>query len=96
MAEDPDRLLRERINAALVGSYELTDELGQGGMAIVFLARDIKHERTVAIKVLRPEIASHVGCERFLKEIKTRLGFLGRSITHNNANSFVEYVQTGM
>jgi Tol biopolymer transport system component len=71
MAEDPDRLLRERINAALVGSYELTDELGQGGMAIVFLARDIKHERTVAIKVLRPEIASRVGCERFLKEIKT-------------------------
>ncbi|UCG84861.1 MAG: protein kinase [Gemmatimonadota bacterium] len=71
MADDPNRLLRDRVNDALLGVYELTEELGEGGMAIVFLARDLKHDRDVAVKVLRPEIVSHVGCERFLKEIKT-------------------------
>ena len=74
MPNDSNRLLRDRVNEALAGSYELTRELGEGGMAVVFLARDIKHDRAVATKILRPEIASQVSgerCERFLKEIKT-------------------------
>ena len=45
-------------------------EIGQGGMATVYLARDVKHERPVALKVLRPELASQLGAERFLNEIR--------------------------
>lgn len=57
--------------AALAGRYEIQGELGSGGMATVFRARDVRHERTVAIKVLRPELASILGPERFLTEIRT-------------------------
>src|SRR5437868_7102342 len=59
----------EQLRAALGDAYELLRELGQGGMATVYLARDRKHERLVAVKVLRPEIAAGVGSERFLREI---------------------------
>ncbi|HWA56674.1 MAG TPA: protein kinase [Gemmatimonadales bacterium] len=51
--------------------YRLERELGQGGMATVYLAQDIKHDRKVAVKVLRPELAAVIGAERFLSEIKT-------------------------
>jgi Tol biopolymer transport system component len=51
--------------------YRIERELGQGGMATVYLAHDIKHDRQVAIKVLRPELAAVIGAERFLAEIKT-------------------------
>ena len=58
------------LNAALSGHYVVDQELGRGGMAIVYLARDVRHERFVALKTLRPEIAVAVGRERFLREIK--------------------------
>ena len=61
----------ERLTAALADRYRIERELGQGGMATVYLAQDLKHDRKVAIKVLRPELAAVIGAERFLREIKT-------------------------
>ena len=55
---------------ALAGRYAVERELGRGGMATVYLARDLKHDRLVAVKVLRPELAAAVGAERFLREIR--------------------------
>ena len=60
-----------RLNAALEGRYRIERELGEGGMATVYLAEDVKHNRKVALKVLKPELAAVVGAERFLAEIKT-------------------------
>jgi Tol biopolymer transport system component len=60
-----------RITPALADRYRIERELGAGGMATVFLAHDIRHERHVAIKVLHPELAAVLGAERFLAEIKT-------------------------
>ena len=60
-----------RLNVALKGRYRIERELGEGGMATVYLADDLKHERKVALKVLKPELAAVVGGERFLAEIKT-------------------------
>jgi serine/threonine-protein kinase len=60
-----------RLAAALADRYRLERELGQGGMATVYLAQDLKHDRKVAIKVLRPELAMALGPERFLHEIRT-------------------------
>jgi hypothetical protein len=60
-----------RLTAALADRYRLERELGQGGMATVYLAQDLKHDRRVAIKVLRPELAAVIGAERFLSEIRT-------------------------
>ena len=62
---------RHGLTAALADRYRLERELGQGGMATVYLAHDLKHDRQVAIKVLRPELAAVIGAERFLSEIKT-------------------------
>ncbi|MGE3527219.1 MAG: protein kinase, partial [Gemmatimonadales bacterium] len=59
------------LTAALADRYRIERELGQGGMATVYLAQDLKHDRQVAIKVLRPELAAVIGAERFLREIKT-------------------------
>jgi len=56
--------------AALHRGYTIQHELGRGGTAFVFLAHDLKHDRPVAIKVLRPEIAVLLGVERFLREIR--------------------------
>mgnify|MGYP000980405785 CR=1 FL=1 len=60
-----------RLNRALEGRYRVERELGEGGMATVYLADDVKHERNVALKVLKPELAAVIGAERFLAEIKT-------------------------
>ena len=59
-----------RLNAALEGRYRVEREIGEGGMAVVYLADDLKHERKVALKVLKAELAAAVGAERFLAEIK--------------------------
>src|SRR5437667_4312521 len=62
--------LSERVRASLAGRYTIERELGRGGMATVYLARDLKHDRPVALKVLRPELAAVLGAERFLREIR--------------------------
>ncbi|WKW11391.1 protein kinase [Pseudogemmatithrix spongiicola] len=64
-------LSTERLSAALDGRYRIERELGAGGMATVYLAHDLKHDRKVAVKVLKPELAAVLGAERFVVEIKT-------------------------
>ncbi|HEX2778362.1 MAG TPA: protein kinase [Gemmatimonadaceae bacterium] len=71
--------LHDDLAAALAHRYEVERELGHGGMAIVYLARDVKHSRRVAVKVLRPDLASSIGAERFLREISVAAG-----LTHPN------------
>jgi serine/threonine-protein kinase len=61
----------DALKAALADRYTIERELGAGGMATVYLAHDIKHDRKVAIKVLKPELAAVLGAERFIQEIKT-------------------------
>jgi len=60
----------DRVEVALQGRYRVEREIGRGGMATVYLAEDVKHNRKVAIKVLDPEIAAMLGAERFLQEIR--------------------------
>ena len=61
----------------LAGRYQVQRELGRGGMATVYLARDTRHDRLVAVKVMRPELAASLGAERFLREIA-----IAASLTH--------------
>ena len=63
--------ITERVTAAVAGRYRIERHIGEGGMATVYLARDLKHDRKVAVKVLRPELAAVLGAERFVQEIKT-------------------------
>ena len=86
----------EGLVAALAGRYELLGMIGRGGMATVYLARDCKHDRRVAVKVLRQELAASLGKERFLKEIE-----IAARLTHphivalhdsGEANGFLFYV----
>ncbi len=58
-----------RLSIALADRYRIERELGAGGMATVYLSHDVRHDRKVALKVLRPELAAVIGAERFLKEI---------------------------
>jgi eukaryotic-like serine/threonine-protein kinase len=62
--------LLDRLTTALADRYRLERELGQGGMATVYLAQDLKHHRQVAVKVLRPDLAASLGADRFLREIE--------------------------
>ena len=85
-----------RLNVALKGRYRIERELGEGGMATVYLADDLKHERKVALKVLKPELAAVVGGERFLAEIKTTANLQHPHILalfdSGEADGFVFYV----
>src|SRR5438128_9618482 len=69
--------LLARLQSAVADRYAIERELGRGGMATVYLARDLKHHRRVAIKVLKPELAAALGPERFLQEIE-----IAASLTH--------------
>src|SRR5580765_6594228 len=60
----------EQLNSSLAGRYAIEREIGAGGMATVYLARDLRHDRPVALKVLRPELGAVLGVERFLSEIR--------------------------
>src|SRR5690349_10255878 len=71
--------VREELRGVLADRYVIERELGRGGMAIVYLARDLKHDRRVAIKVLRPELSSSLGADRFLREIT-----IAARLTHPN------------
>jgi serine/threonine-protein kinase len=62
--------IRERLETALASTYAIERALGEGGMAFVYLANDVKHGRQVAVKVLKPELAASLGAERFLREIR--------------------------
>jgi eukaryotic-like serine/threonine-protein kinase len=95
-AEPPLPDLLDRLQAVLADRYTIDRELGQGGMAIVFLAQDQKHHRQVAIKVLKPELGAALGRERFLREIETAAGLNHPHILplHDSgeAGGFVYYV----
>ncbi len=85
-----------RLNAALEGRYTIERELGEGGMATVYLAKDLKHNRNVAVKVLKPELAAVVGAERFLAEIETTANLQHPHVLplfdSGEADSFLFYV----
>ena len=85
-----------RLNAALEGRYAIERELREGGMATVYLAEDIKHNRRVALKVLKPELAAVVGAERFLAEIQVTANLQHPHILplfdSGEADSFLFYV----
>jgi len=91
MSSIPDRLV-----AALADRYRIERPLGEGGMATVFLAEDLKHERKVALKVLKPELAAVIGAERFVTEIKTTAAMQHPHILplfdSGEADSFLYYV----
>ena len=68
---------RDRLKVAVADRYTIIQPIGRGGMATVYLAQDLKHQRQVAIKVLRPELAAALGVDRFLREIE-----IGSALTH--------------
>jgi hypothetical protein len=84
------------LQAALADHYRVECELGEGGMATVYLARDLKHDRKVAIKVLKPELAAVLGAERFVQEIRTTAALQHPHILplfdSGNAGGFLFYV----
>jgi serine/threonine-protein kinase len=86
----------DRLGAALMGRYEIERELGEGGGATVYLARDLKHRRDVALKVLKPDLAAMVGAARFLAEIETTANLRHPHILplfdSGEADGFVYYV----
>jgi serine/threonine-protein kinase len=88
--------LTQQLRTALADRYVVERELGAGGMATVYLAHDVKHDRKVALKVLRPELAAVIGAERFLAEIKVTANLQHPHILplHDSgeASSFLYYV----
>jgi len=83
----PDIL--DRLQASLGDRYRIERELGRGGMATVFLAQDLKHDRPVALKVLHPDLAQVLGPERFLREIRlcARLQHPHILVVHDSGNA---------
>jgi tetratricopeptide (TPR) repeat protein/tRNA A-37 threonylcarbamoyl transferase component Bud32 len=85
-----------RLNTALEGRYRVERQIGEGGMATVYLASDVRHKRNVALKVLKPDLAAVVGAERFLTEIETTAKLQHPNILplHDSgeADSFLYYV----
>ncbi len=85
-----------RLSSALADRYRIERHLGEGGMATVYLASDLKHDRKVALKVLRPELAAVLGAERFVQEIKTTANLQHPHILplfdSGEADSFLYYV----
>ncbi|HZJ01302.1 MAG TPA: serine/threonine-protein kinase, partial [Gemmatimonadaceae bacterium] len=86
----------QKLRDALSQSYSIDRELGKGGMATVYLAQDLKHDRVVALKILHPDLAASLGPDRFLREIK-----LAARLNHphilplfdsGEADSFLYYV----
>ena len=86
----------EQLKAALSERYTIESELGRGGMAIVYRAKDTRHDRDVAIKVLRPEFTASIGVDRFLREVE-----IAAKLTHphvlslhdsGRASGFLYYV----
>lgn len=92
--------LEERLTEGLAGRYTILQQLGEGGMAIVFLVRDLRHDRSVALKALRPEISAEIGEDRFLREIKLAAGLTHPHIlpVHDsgNAGGVLFYVMPNM
>ncbi len=80
--------LQNRLQAAVADRYRIERELGRGGMAIVFLAEDLKHRRLVALKVLEPDLAHAIGPDRFLKEIE-----IAAQLSHPHILSLMPYVE---
>src|SRR3954471_19078985 len=76
MSSDPEShgSVGDQLNASVGDRYTVERELGRGGMASVWLARDVRHQRLVAIKVLHPDLASAIGAERFIREIRLTAG----------------------
>jgi serine/threonine-protein kinase len=88
--------ITDRLTNAIADRYRIERQLGQGGMAIVYLAHDEKHDRKVALKVLRPELAAVIGAERFLNEIKVTANLQHPNILplydSGEADTFLFYV----
>ena len=88
--------ITERLSTALADRYQIERRLGEGGMATVYLAEDIKHDRKVALKVLKAELAAVLGAERFVQEIKTTASLQHPHILplfdSGEADSFLYYV----
>ncbi len=88
--------ITERLSTAIADRYRIQSHLGQGGMATVYLAEDLKHDRKVALKVLLPELAAVIGAERFLQEIKVTANLQHPHILQlydsGEADSFLFYV----
>src|SRR5512138_1111156 len=70
MEPQPHMSIPTQLSASLAGRYTIDREIGAGGMATVYLAHDVRHDRPVALKVLKPELGAVLGTERFLGEIK--------------------------
>ncbi len=88
--------ITERLTSAIADRYRMEREIGAGGMATVYLAHDVKHDRKVAVKVLRPELSAIIGGERFLNEIKVTANLQHPNILplydSGEADSFLYYV----